>query len=257
MPSVISAAGISVIKDKKEILKVDQLDLGPGEVLSVLGPNGAGKSTLLQVMALLLPPSAGQVSFRGEPVTRRNALLIRRRMAVVFQEPLLLNTTVRNNVAQGLKLRGVPRTEIGPRVEFWLGRLGISHLAGRGNRHLSGGEAQRVNLARALALQPEVLFLDEPFTSLDYLTRTDLLVEISQIIRENGITTFFVTHDYSEVSCFGGQALVLNGGRIAFRGDAGAVADGFSRHISAASGRILSRLEGKTGPPVESDSNHL
>lgn len=220
---VISAANIRVVKGKKEILQVGELTLHKGEILSVLGHNGAGKSTLLLVLALLMQPASGQISFMGETVSGRNALSFRRRMAVVFQEPLLLNTTVYNNVAQGLKFRGVPRQEISRRVEFWLDKMGISHLAGRTNRYLSGGEAQRVNLARALVLQPEVLFLDEPFTALDFSTKSELIGEISRIIRENGITTFFVTHDYSEIPYFNGRAAVIRDGRLVYQGPADAL----------------------------------
>lgn len=226
MEEVIRASGIKVIKEKKEILHVDDITLHRGEILSVLGHNGAGKSTLLLVLALLTPPTAGEISFVGEKATGRNALAFRRRMAVVFQEPLLLNTTVYNNVAQGLKFRGLPKQEIKRRVEFWLDKMGISHLAGRTNRFLSGGEAQRVNLARALVLQPEVLFLDEPFTALDFDTRSELIGELSRIIRENRITTFFVTHDYSEIPYFNGMVAVLRGGRIVYQGPAGALFNG-------------------------------
>lgn len=226
MDTVISAGNIKVVREGKEILAVDSLELGRGEVMSVLGPNGAGKSTLLQVLALLTPLSAGEVRFMGEAVTRRNALSLRRRMAVVFQEPLLLNTTVYNNVSQGLKFRGVGREDARRRVGTWLERMGIAHLAGRTGRFLSGGEAQRVSLARALALQPEVLFLDEPFSALDFSTRSELVGELAGIVRESGITTFFVTHDYSEIPAFGGKVLVLRDGRVDYRGTAESLFDG-------------------------------
>jgi len=150
-------------------------------------------------------------------------------MAVVFQESLLLNTTVFNNVAQGLSFRGVTGKEAALKVEPWLERMGISHLSGRSARNLSGGEAQRVSLARALVLQPEVLFLDEPFTALDFPTRNDLIRDLSGIIRENGITTFFVTHDISEIpglSRSGGSVIAVRDGRIVFRGEASSL---FSR----------------------------
>lgn len=225
MAVIIRAANIRVVKEKKEILNVDELILHKGEILSVLGPNGAGKSTLLLVLALLMPPSSGEISFMGETVTGKNALSFRRRMAVVFQEPLLLNTTVYNNIAQGLKFRGLPRHETSRRVEFWLDKMGIAHLAGRTNRFLSGGEAQRVNLARALVLQPEVLFLDEPFTALDFNTKSELIGELSRIIKESGITTFFVTHDFSEIPYFNGRVAVIEKGRLVYQGLADALFD--------------------------------
>ncbi|MFZ5647075.1 MAG: ATP-binding cassette domain-containing protein [Bacillota bacterium] len=221
MSLVIEALDVKLIRGKKEILSVNGLELHKGEFLSVVGPNGAGKSTLLLVLALLVPPSSGQIRFMGEVVTGKNSLSFRRRMAVVFQEPLLLNTTVFNNVAQGLKFRGVPRKEASRRVVYWLDRLGIAHLSDRGARNLSGGEAKRVSLARALALQPEVLFLDEPFTALDFPTRSELVNDLGDIIRESGITTFFVTHDYFEIpgiTWLRGNTAVVSEGSIVYRG---------------------------------------
>ena len=142
--------------------------MGKGEILSVIGPNGAGKSTLLQVMGLLRRPSEGQVFFDGQEVTNSSDLVaLRRRMALVLQEPLLFRGAVFDNVALGLRLRGVPRSETKKRAELWLAKLNITHLASQSVSKLSAGEAQRVNLARSLVLNPEVFLLDEPFASLD------------------------------------------------------------------------------------------
>lgn len=217
MSEIIRVKNIQVLKQKKRLLAIDELVLEKGKTISVIGPNGAGKSTLLQVLALLMPPSAGEIYYLGELVTKRNMLRFRRQTAVVFQEPLLLNTTVFHNVAQGLRFRGLSGPEVKERVEYWLERLGVAHLTGRTNRYLSGGEAQRVSLARALVLNPEVLFLDEPFSSLDFETRTDLLEKLSGFIKEKGITTFFVTHDYSEIPFWGGDVMALDQGRIVRR----------------------------------------
>lgn len=221
MSKIIEALDVKLVKGRKEILRVKEIELNKGEILSVVGPNGAGKSTLLLVLALLAQPSSGQIRFTGEVVTGKNVLSFRRRMAVVFQEPLLLNTTVFNNVAQGLKFRGIPGKEAASRVDCWLKRLDIAHLAHRSARNLSGGESQRVSLARALVLQPEVLFLDEPFTALDFSTRNQLVRDLGSIIRENGITTFFVTHDYFEIpglTGLSGSIAVVSQGSIVFRG---------------------------------------
>lgn len=218
MEFVLEAREIILKKGNREILNVSRFALKEGEIIAIVGPNGAGKSTLLQVLALLQHPTRGSVLFRGNTVNRKNVLGFRRRMAVVFQEPLLLNTTVFNNVAVGLKLRGVNRNEIPGRVNLWLGRLGVSHLAHRMPGYLSGGEAQRVSIARAMALNPEVLFLDEPFTSLDYPTRTSLLKEMGGILKESKTTTLFVTHDYTEIHYLTDNAVVLEDGRISYRG---------------------------------------
>ncbi|MFZ5634191.1 MAG: energy-coupling factor ABC transporter ATP-binding protein [Bacillota bacterium] len=220
MEFILEARDIILKKGNREILNVGQFALQEGEILAFVGPNGAGKSTLLQVLALLQQPTNGVVLFRGNTVNKKNALGFRRRMAVVFQESLLLNTTVFNNVAMGLKLRGFNRNEIPSRVNLWLDRLGVSHLAHRMPRFLSGGEAQRVNIARAMVLIPEVLFLDEPFTSLDYPTRTSLLKEMGSILKESKTTTLFVTHDYTEIPYLTDNAIVMGGGKIHHRGKA-------------------------------------
>lgn len=216
---VLDAEKITLVKENKQILNISSFSLGEGEVLALVGPNGAGKSSLLQVLALLQKPTTGAVKFRGENVHSGNILAFRRRMAVVFQESLLLNTTVFNNVAQGLIIRRAPRTDIPGRVNHWLKKMGVGHLAQRMPRFLSGGEAQRVSLARALVLEPEVLFLDEPFSALDFPTRTALLEEMGKLLKESGITTVFVTHDYSEISYLTEQTAVINQGSIVYKGN--------------------------------------
>ncbi|MFN8559432.1 MAG: ABC transporter ATP-binding protein [Dehalococcoidia bacterium] len=196
-----------------------------GEIFGLLGPNGAGKSTLLLTLALLQRPSAGVVLMNGEPVRGRERAL-RRRMAMVFQEPLLLDRTVRDNVLLGLRLRGVPAAERGPRADLWLERLGIGPLAGRRPHALSGGEAQRASLARALALEPETLFLDEPFAGLDAPTRAALLGDLARLLRRPGLTTLMVTHDRDEALHLADRALVLVRGRVR---QTGPVEEVFSR----------------------------
>jgi len=209
----LGVRGVLVERAGHRILFVEELDVSPGEVLAVVGPNGAGKSTLIHVLALLERPSAGEVLFDGRPV--RNSLLsYRRRMAVVFQEPLLLDATVESNVGSGLALRGVPRAERGHRVRRWLERFGIATLARRSARTLSGGEAQRVSLARALALEPEVLLLDEPFAALDEPTRQALIDDLDRALTETGTTVVFVSHDRAEALRLGDRVAVIIGGLI-------------------------------------------
>lgn len=207
-----------LVKGNQTILRVDDFKLEAGERLAVIGPNGAGKSTLLKVLALLEKPGSGTIYFRGRRVTAGNALSIKRRMAVVFQEPLLLNITVFNNVAQGLKFRGVDRSEINRRVDSWLERLGIAGLRNRTPLHLSGGEAQRVNLARAFVLEPEVLFLDEPFSALDFPTKVDLLEQLGELLASTSTTAFFVTHDFMEIPYLTESVAVMDGGAVVHRG---------------------------------------
>ncbi|OIQ59306.1 putative 2-aminoethylphosphonate import ATP-binding protein PhnT [Moorella thermoacetica] len=210
----IYARDVRVIKGGRQVLAVDDLEIRPGEVWGLIGPNGAGKSTLLQVLALLEKPAAGEVWFAGRKVDYRRILPWRRQLAVVFQESLLLDTTVFNNVATGLRFRGLPRPVIKERVERWLKALQIKDLAHRPARGLSGGEAQRVSLARALALEPRVLFLDEPFAALDAPTRATLLEELHHILEATGITAVFVTHDFTELLFLADRVAALQEGRI-------------------------------------------
>jgi len=197
------------------VLDIPTLAVREGEVLAIIGPNGSGKSSLLQVLALLQPPTAGRLLFRGELVdARANPLPYRRRLAVVFQEPLLLSASVYDNVSLGLSLRGYPRSQMKPKVFHWLERLGVAHLARRPASQLSGGEAQRVSLARALVLEPELLLLDEPFSALDAPTRLALQEDLEPILHERRLTTIFVTHDRGEALALGDRIAVLIGGRI-------------------------------------------
>jgi len=193
-------------------LQIDLLEILRGDVLAIIGPNGAGKSTLLRVMGLLQRPNEGKVLFGGEDALRGNSLRLRRRIATVFQEPLLLNATVYENSALGLRLRGMSSAEIERRLAPWLERLGIAHLRTRPARILSGGEAQRTSLARALVVNPELLLLDEPFAALDGATRDTLLRDFRRIVKETGVTTVFVTHDRDEAFALAEQVGVLHDG---------------------------------------------
>lgn len=209
----LAARGLAVERGGRAVLEVDELEVVPGQVLAVLGPNGAGKSTLLHVLALLETPTRGEVLFDGVPV-RGDPLPYRRRMAVVFQESLLLDTSVESNVASGLVLRGVPARERERRVALWLERFAIAPLARRSGRTLSGGEAQRASLARALVMEPEVLLLDEPFAALDTPTREALMDDLERVLRDMDTATVLVTHDRAEALRLGDRLAVIIGGRV-------------------------------------------
>ncbi|MDP9265790.1 MAG: ABC transporter ATP-binding protein, partial [Chloroflexota bacterium] len=171
--------------------------------------NGAGKSSLLLALATLLPAN-GVLRFHDVPITDPQAF--RRRVSVVFQRPLLLDRSVRDNAAVGLALRGVSRAERHARAATELRRLGIAHLADRPANGLSGGEAQRVSIARALAVEPELLFLDEPFSALDAPARELLIADLTGVLRGRGVTTVMVTHDRDEALSLADRiAVVMNG----------------------------------------------
>jgi tungstate transport system ATP-binding protein len=209
----LAVEGLLVRRAGRIVVDVPDLRIAPAEVLTVVGPNGAGKTTLLVHLALLERPTQGTVRFEGVPV-RSRVLSLRRRMAVVFQDPLLLDRSVRANVEVGLRLRGIPAAERRARVNRWLGAFAIDHLAHRSARTLSGGEAQRVALARAFALEPEVLLLDEPFSALDAPTRAAITNDLAGALAATRTTTVLVTHDHDEAARLGNRVAVMIGGRI-------------------------------------------
>ncbi|MDP2840622.1 MAG: ABC transporter ATP-binding protein, partial [Syntrophales bacterium] len=212
---LVSRGGVTV-------LDIPNLSVVQGQVLALIGPNGAGKSTLLLTLAGLLKPARGRLLFRGEMI-EDGGFDYRRHIAMVFQEPLLFDATVFENVAAGLKIRGVGRAGIGRTVPEYIERFGIGHLAKRSARKLSGGEAQRTSLARAFVTKPEIVFLDEPFSSLDPPTREALTGDLERILRETHTTAVASTHDQTEALRLGDRLAVMNGGRIVQIGPAAEV----------------------------------
>jgi tungstate transport system ATP-binding protein len=212
---LLNIRNVKIKKAGRKILDVPDFALQAGEAVAIIGPNGAGKSTLLQTLGLLERPAQGEVLYRSQPV-RGNAVLVqvRRRMAAVFQDPLLLSGTVNDNVMTGLKIRGVGRDRSRELTDYWLNRLGISHLAGRPAHRLSGGEAQRVSLARAMVLEPEILLLDEPFSSLDLPTRRALRGELREILAGTDITTVMVTHDLEDIPYMADRVVAVFKGHV-------------------------------------------
>ena len=213
--TLLQVRNLRVHRGRAQVLEVPALDLRAGEVLALMGPNGAGKSTLMLTLAGLLPPSAGDLQFRGARLhSRAEREAFRRRTTMVFQDPLLFDATVAQNIASGLKLRGIPPADRAPRVRAWAQRLGIEALLGRPARQLSGGEAQRTALARAFVLDPEILFLDEPFSNLDAQTREGLLGDLGTILAQTGTTAVISTHDQGEAARLAHRLAVMREGRI-------------------------------------------
>ena len=212
--AVLALRGVRRRYSDVYVLDIPSLDVVAGEILGVIGPNGAGKSTLLRILGLLERPDEGRMLFNGRAVDARDALAERRRMATVFQEPLLADASVTDNVALGLSFRGVPPDDQPPRVRHWLERLGVGTLAARAARTLSGGEAQRVALARALVLEPDVLLLDEPFSGLDAPTRAALIADLGAILRADRVSTVLVTHERGEAQALADRVAVLMDGRL-------------------------------------------
>jgi tungstate transport system ATP-binding protein len=213
--SLLEGIQVKVVKGGSLVLDIPSLQIKAGEILALLGPNGAGKTTLMQTLSFLVKPFTGEILFKGEKICSRQSIFkYRRKLAMVFQEPLLFNTTVFLNVASGLKIRGMSKSEIRRVVVQEAERFGIAHLIDRSARTLSGGEAQRTSLARAFAICPEILFLDEPFASLDPPTRESLLEDLERILRQTRTTTIFATHDLMEAVRLSDRMAVMNGGKI-------------------------------------------
>ena len=223
MSEILSIRNVIVRRNDRVVLDVENLSLHQGEVLTVIGPNGAGKSTLLLVLARLLRPDEGQHYYHGQPVQNQDDLAFRRRNGLVLQAPLLLRGTVLENVITGMRFRGIAKKEAEKSAKMWLKRFAINHLEDRSVRQLSGGEAQRTSLARAFTLEPEVLFLDEPFNALDTPTRTRILEDFQAIVARTGMTTVFVTHDMDEALFLGDRVAILLDGKLRQIGPADAV----------------------------------
>jgi len=213
-PALVEVRDLVVVRGARPVLTIDHLAIADRETLALVGPNGAGKSTLLLALASLVRLARGQVWFRGSPVGSGDELAYRRHIGLVLPDPLLLNTSVFANVAAGLRFRGVSSADSGARVMDWLGRLGVRHLSRRPAREISSGEAQRVSLARALVLEPDLLLLDEPFASVDAATRATLLDDFERLLRETHVACVIVTHDLDEAVRLGDRMAVVVEGQL-------------------------------------------
>jgi len=223
-PLLLQAKDLEVRRGDILALVLPKFTLHAGEILGLIGPNGSGKSTLLLCLAGLLPPSQGHLAFENQILaSQRDLAGYRRRVTLVFQDPLLLDTSVEANIGIGLRLRGVATLERRRRVQETAERFGIGHLLRRSARELSGGEAHRTCLARACALDPQVLLLDEPFSSLDPPTREALIQDLGRVLRETRCTAVLATHDLMEAVTLADSLAVLRQGRLVQGGPVGQV----------------------------------
>ncbi|MFI2412511.1 glycine betaine/L-proline ABC transporter ATP-binding protein [Streptomyces sp. NPDC018947] len=194
-------------------------DVRKGEVFVVMGLSGSGKSTLVRCLTRLIEPTAGTIAIDGEDVRAmdksRLRELRRHRAAMVFQHfGLLPHRTVLDNAAYGLEVQGVGRAERRERAAAVVAKVGLEGLEHRRPGQLSGGQRQRVGLARALAVDPEVLLFDEPFSALDPLIRRDMQEEVVRLHREEGRTMVFITHDLQEALKLGDRVALMRDGRV-------------------------------------------
>ena len=197
----------------RTVVDIGELDVRRGEVLAILGPNGAGKSTLFRMLLLLEPPDAGRILFNGT-IAGAGDTASMRRMAAVFQRPYLFDGTVAENVAYGLRARGADVRQMQARTDAALELLQLSALRDADVRTLSGGEAQRVGLARALVLDPEVLALDEPTLQLDVTVRRRFREDLERVARSRSRATILITHDPADAFALADRIAVMEAGRI-------------------------------------------
>jgi tungstate transport system ATP-binding protein len=197
----------------REVLRIDRLDICSGGIFCLLGPTGAGKSTMLRLLAAVETPSTGRLTFRGQLYGAQELPLeIRRCITLVFQRPLLLAGTVRDNVEYGLRLRRLGSRH--QRADAMLERLGLSALASRSARTLSGGETQLVALARALVVEPDVLLLDEPTANLDPARVALVEAAVQEVQRQQGTTIILATHNLFQAHRVASRVALLLDGRL-------------------------------------------
>ncbi|WP_322012180.1 ABC transporter ATP-binding protein [Paraburkholderia sp. J12] len=213
----VALRGLALRYGERTVLDGVDLDVAPGELVSILGASGSGKSTLLRIVAGLQKPDAGTVTVEGTPLAGP-----RPDIALAFQDPCLLPwLSVERNVAFGLGFTRQPRlarSERARRVAQALAAVGLAHAGGLAPRQLSGGMAQRVALARCLARAPRTLLLDEPFGALDEVTRADMQRLLVGIVRDTRAATLLVTHDIDEALLVSDRIVLLGrDGRLAMQ----------------------------------------
>lgn len=218
MSVILEVEDLRIRRGGVQVLDLSRFSVAAEEKVAVVGPNGAGKSSLLLGLACLLRRESGTLSFLGKPVMKHEEAAYRRRIAMVFQEPLLFDTTVIDNVAEGLRIRGTGRCEARDIARDSLELFKVGHLTGRSAHKLSGGEAQRVSLARAFAVRPELILMDEPFSSLDLPTRIMLAEDLGRILHESGTSAIIATHDRIEAFHVVDRLVVMDGGKIVQEG---------------------------------------
>lgn len=206
------AAGAATILDRVT------LSFAPGAPSILIGPNGSGKTTLLRIAMGLIAPSRGKVTWGGQPAVPPS------RRAIVFQHPTMLRRTAAGNIRYALRAAHVPRAQHEPRLQSLLRLVGLEGLGQRAARRMSGGERQRLALARALACDPVVLLLDEPTASLDP-TATKMFEDVVRAIAERGVKVVMSTHDLGEARRLGDEIILLHRGRVIETGPASAFFD--------------------------------
>lgn len=220
MTTVLRLSDVTKRYGTREVLKLNTLELDEGQIYSILGPNGAGKTTLMRIMALLTRNDTGKVRVFGEDVSWNKAQLLRlrRQMSMVTQTSYMFEGSVYYNVSYGLRVRKIHEKEQRRTVERCLALVGMSDFINYPARYLSGGEKQKVAIARALAVKPRVLFLDEPTSSIDPASARDIEHYIKFINAEFGTTVILITHNLFQARRLAHQIVFMWNGEIIERG---------------------------------------
>jgi len=250
---MLELVGVRHRYDGRVVLDIERFAVPPGAGVAIVGPNGSGKSTLLRLLALLERPSEGEVRLDGAAVT---GAAPRRRITLVEQRPILLRGTVRENLEFGLQVRGIRRTEVNRKVENIAARLGITSLLHRRRHELSDGEVQRVAVARALAVEPDVLLLDEPASSADRAAAQTLYRTLAEERARRPLAVCLASHQLEDAYRWADDVRALAEGRLSpvtpenlFRVELPSGGSGDLKHVCVGTIEIAAATD-KTGPAI-------
>ncbi len=217
MEHIIKAKNIVKYYGQMKVLDINEFKLHTGSFNFLLGPNGSGKTTLLNILSLVDNEFEGQLFYKERAIDKSDSLLLRKKFSVIWQDPYLFKGSVYTNIALPLKLRNVSGNEIRERINQLSRELEIAHLLNKKSNQLSGGEKQKVSIARALITKPELLFIDEPTTNLDTESNRFYNDMFAELVNDN-VTIFLITHDLEQVERLTGFASILRKGQIIDRG---------------------------------------
>ena len=257
---MLELAGVRHRYDGRVVLDIERFTVAPGSGVAIVGPNGSGKSTLLRLLALLERPSEGEVRLDGVVVAGATGPsagpAARRRITLVEQRPVLLRGSVRENLEFGLQVRGIRRTEVNRRVESVAARLGITPLLHRRRHELSDGEVQRVAVARALAIEPDVLLLDEPASSADRAAAQTLYRALTEERARRPLAVCLASHQLEDAYRWADDVRALAEGRLSpvtpenlFRVDLPSSGSGEVKHVCVGTIEIAAATD-KSGPAI-------
>jgi tungstate transport system ATP-binding protein len=241
MKSIFSISSLTKLYGDKKVLDIEELELEEGRITGIIGPSGAGKSTLLYILNGLEKASGGRIVFGGKEMKNELDLETRRQMTMVFQRPTVFNTSVYDNIAYGLKLRGINNSEAKARVDELAKLIGLEDKLQQRAATLSGGEAQRLSLARAIIHRPKVLLLDEPTANLDPANVAMIEKLVFYTKEEHGTSVVMITHNMFQAKRISEKLVFLLNGSIVECGDTNEVFGGpkDSRTLDFIEGRMI------------------